>query len=204
MTHWTYERLLQAGFEYLNDFQTNLKKVLAFLDPNDSEEYYNWEMCHHYSRTEKRSMNCVCGQNISMQFYVRHKETRDLLDIGSSCINHFPIEFQMVRDKILKKIKNPNIKFCKRCDKVVRRDVVEQYNHLKSIQDIFCKKCLKIVESEKKYKIDILNTKIKWGKYKGLTLKEINTHNRNYLIWLSDKCYDPILKKKINYIIQLK
>lgn len=124
MTHYTQEVLAKIVTGYSTNKKLNLKKVLAHLDPNDSDDYHNWQL---FDEVIEENIKCACSQDIYKVHKLVHKETGYTISVGSECIKKFSPELKHQVNRILALHKQPNNKYCKHCDKKVRDSVVEQY-----------------------------------------------------------------------------
>ena len=203
MTHRTQDSLIASGFEYGVTKFCNLKRALAWVDPNNSESIDNWDVDRSFGGSDKGyyGKGCVCGKDILYEWRIKHKETQDTMEIGSVCIGKFfdadAVKFVANAKTLMEK---PNAKFCPMCHRKVRDSVVEQYP---DEDEVYCKSCYKKKLFEKKRKLhNALGTKIWFGKHKNHTLGYILATDKSYLIWLSKNSYNTRIKNHCEIILQ--
>lgn len=124
---------------------------------------------------------CKCGHGIKQNCYIRHKETKEIIIMGSCCIRKFEIK-----------------KFCFKCNK--------RHGRTKSTICIDCenedKLKIKELKQQQKEKIKLENTIITFGMHKNKTIKHIYENNINYFNWCITKNkeeYNKIFKDIVRY-----
>ena len=127
--HYTQEVLRSQGFEYHPDLYFNLKRAIAWVDPNNSESFDNWDICEIFGEHDKTECEegCVCGHDIRYEFRIKHKMTGDTMEIGSHCINRFSNEMKTKRNHMIQLRHNPTTKYCPTCNIKVSNTIVEKY-----------------------------------------------------------------------------
>ena len=135
--HYTFQGLIDKVL-YTNDKHENLKRVLEFLDPDDSRSYDNWE---DEGLAYRAALNCVCSMEIHDIHGVRHKTTGDTLDIGSSCIGKFSPEIKKAAAQRVYRMKHPENKYCDYCesDRALPKKYIEKFE---GMDKFYHKKCL--------------------------------------------------------------
>ena len=146
MTTYTYDMLVGL-LEYSGDCNTNLRLVLAYLDPDNSDSYDNWLLLGPVA--EEFEINCACSHEIQNNFKIIHKTTGDMVIIGSSCVSKFSTEMRIAVGRHVRRLNdNTGAKYCSApdCNKKINQSVVIQYptqekHYHKSCLDKVFKKC---------------------------------------------------------------
>ena len=127
--HYTQEVLSSQGFVYHPDLFGNLKRAMAWVDPNHSERFDNWDIDETFGRRDKENYmpGCVCGHDILYEFRIKHKTTGDTMEIGSHCIDRFSDEMKIKRNHIVQLQHNPTTKYCPTCNIKVSPATAEKY-----------------------------------------------------------------------------
>lgn len=150
MTHHTHTDLCELVNYIKGDYHENLKKCLKYID-GKSWSFDNWDACDEPQTINKIASKCICSHDINEQNFIKHKITGDILTVGSRCIKRF-CDNQELKDNlnlIQKKRKNPNAKYCARCNKKVNDKISAEQNeengyyHKSCITGIYnkCWKC---------------------------------------------------------------
>jgi flagellar biosynthesis GTPase FlhF len=146
MTTYTYDMLFDL-LEYACDCNTNLRLVLAYLDPDNSNSYDNWILSDEV--VVETEINCACSHEIQNNFKIKHKTTGDMVIIGSSCVSKFSKEMHIAVGRRVRRLKDTTgAKYCSDpdCNKKINKSVVIQYptqekHYHKSCLDKVFKKC---------------------------------------------------------------
>jgi hypothetical protein len=136
MTHYTYLDMKDV-IDYGSDYNKNLRMVLAYLDPDHTDSYDNWEDMDQAISTDAR---CVCKMEIVHVHGVRHTITGNTLDIGSSCIGKFSPQMKKDANRRVYRLHHPDNVYCAHCDKTVSKTGVEKYD---GMENHYHSKCLK-------------------------------------------------------------
>jgi hypothetical protein len=127
MAIYTYEEL-RGLIQYTTDCNTNLRLVLAYLDPDNSDSYDNWKLSGHVEKDICN--NCACSHDIQNNFMVKHNTSGDILIIGSSCVSKFSDKMRKDVNRHLRRLNdNTDSKYCEfsECNKKITKAVVEQF-----------------------------------------------------------------------------
>jgi hypothetical protein len=148
MTYYDLEEL-KKHVNYDGNYHKNLKKVLQYLTPEGKFNFDDWEIEDGVIKHTLYDYKCSCEHTIQFEYRVKHKVTGDSISIGCQCINLFNNDTRKKRNVILRKCKNPNSKYCPRCDKKVQDTVVKLYP---TTENIYHKSCWKKKEAEERIK----------------------------------------------------
>ena len=110
---FTYNDLADK-IDYSGDYNADLLKVLAYLDPNKSSSYKNWALVPENGETSA-PCNCVCGHAIVNQFRAYHSVTKDCIVLGSDCIGKFGNDTRLKANRLVRQLRNPAGTFCHMC-----------------------------------------------------------------------------------------
>ena len=105
---------LQDKIDYTGNYNADLLKVLAYLDPNKSSSYNNWALVPD-DRGTVATTKCVCGHYIQNQFRAYHSVTKDCILVGSDCIGKFSNDSRLKVNRLVRQIRNPTGTFCPMC-----------------------------------------------------------------------------------------
>ena len=100
MVHYTLQILSDEGFVFPQDEVNNLKCVIAWVDPNNSESFQNWEIDKSFKAPKHyvSGMGCVCGSAVYLDEYrIKHIKTGDTVEIAKCCVYTFTND---VRDRL--------------------------------------------------------------------------------------------------------
>ena len=102
MVHYTQEKLRNEGFVYSTDLFGNLKRVMAWTDPNNSSSFNNWDIDTDFGEVDKGDYveGCVCGHHIMYEYKAIHETTGDTMESGSKCIDRLSDEIRIRRNEI--------------------------------------------------------------------------------------------------------
>lgn len=151
MVNFTYDDL--AGvLPYTKDNFSNLKMVLAHLDPDGIGDFKNWTLVavRDLSQTNEPypCNKCVCSHHIEDRFTVKHITTGDVIVIGSTCVGRFTGKLKIAVGRERRRRKDTTgAKYCANpdCNKKIKQSVVEQYSgkeqhyHKSCLEEIFGK-----------------------------------------------------------------
>lgn len=210
------------------NYRHNLLLVMRHIDPNDSDSFENWKWYGMGGSDLTSNGNCVCSHDIRYVFHAEHKETTDIIELGSECINLFDPLFKKITHRAITLHKHPTNKYCPKCDKKVQGTVVAQYPNE---QEIYHKSCYKkhkqeLHDNEKlkcnwcefeparkdfKEHMKIHDAEIKlhnakqrrltFGKHNGKTLSEIYKSDRGYVSWLRQNAYNDSLMEDVKLLL---
>jgi hypothetical protein len=138
MTHYSYVDLKDVIDFEAGRYNENLRKVLAYLDPNGSDSYDNWI---DEDSVYESNNNCCCSKEIKHTHGIKHKLTGDTLDIGSQCIFKFSGDIKMRSQRRLTKLKHPSKSYCKSCIVCLPDSYVDSYKS-KGMVEFYHKTCL--------------------------------------------------------------
>ena len=122
---------LSDKIDYSGNFNVDLLKVLAYLDPNKSSSYDNWSLVPDNSKTSA-TIKCVCGHAIVNQFRAYHSVTKDCIVLGSDCIGKFSNDSRLKANRLVRQIRNPAGTFCHICLKKATTSIVNDGKHYHS------------------------------------------------------------------------
>ena len=80
---------LSDKIDYSGNFNVDLLKVLAYLDPNKSSSYDNWSLVPDNSKSSA-TIKCVCGHAIVNQFRAYHMITKDCMSGMTNSVRDLP------------------------------------------------------------------------------------------------------------------
>lgn len=97
---------------------------------NKEEPIREWEVLYHYRGAEGASnlYFCICSKLIQNRFYIQNKFTKEILTIGSDCIERFNMDLR-----------------CEKCDEVMGG----VYRRLRD-KDFICNLCKKEARAAKR------------------------------------------------------
>ena len=133
MVNYTYDDLA-AILPYTGDLFSNLKMVLAHLDPDGSVDFTNWKLVavRDLSQTNETYPcdKCICSHHIEDKFTAKHRTTGDTIIIGSTCVGRFSgkLKIEVGRERRRRK-DTTGAKYCSApdCNKKINQSVVNQY-----------------------------------------------------------------------------
>ena len=130
---------LREKVAYTGNCHTNLLKVLAYLDPNSSSSYDNWELI---SEQSKQASHCVCNHIISKGFLAIHKRTKETIIVGSDCVGKFSYDTRIKANRLVRQLKNPSNLFCHVCLKKATKGILHKgkYYHKNCLKCSVCSK----------------------------------------------------------------
>ena len=127
---FTYNDLVDK-IPYTGNFNADLLKVLAYLDPNKSSSYNNWVLVPDTSKSSA-TIKCVCGHAIVNQFRAYHSVTKDCIVVGSDCIGKFSNDSRLKVNRLVRQLRNPTGKFCPMCLKKATNGIENDGKHYHS------------------------------------------------------------------------
>ena len=127
---FTYNDLVDK-VPYSGNFNVDLLKVLAYLDPNKSSSYDNWALVPQ-NRETSTTTKCVCGHYIQNQFKAYHMITKDCIIIGSDCMGKFSNDSRLKVNRLVRQLRNPNSLYCHLCLKKTTNGVENKGHHYHS------------------------------------------------------------------------
>lgn len=231
MEHWTQRKLRAAGFVYGTELFDNLKRALAWVDPNNSQSFDNWDIEIFMIDKKDYEEGCVCGHTIRYEHRIRHKEIGDTMEIGSHCIDRFSDEIKRKRMAMSRHILNLDCTYCKKCERKIPQKTIDKFpdeeilyhkscwkKHQKEVYDneaVVCMWC-----EEKPARKDLAthtethadeialhnaeNRMMKWGKHNNRSLCYIARFDGKYLKWIANNAYTDDLRNDAMIVLKKK
>ena len=160
--------------------------IYSCYDSMDIEDNYNTSETH-----------CICGVRIHRNYYIKNCETDEVYTVGSECINNWEIDprkrerLRNHKKKLAYKRKyNEEAIICNICNKIINKRKCSC-----NLRDTPAGECFDIWKRITQKRMENIGyyTRIKLGKYKGLTYYELFCVSR-------DDDYPDLLKEVCNYI----
>lgn len=128
--------------------------------------------------------NCICGHDIEHNYWIKNKYTFKILTVGSCCMKKFDIGKVVTKkcEKCFEPHKNRSNNLCNNC-----RKILDEESKLK------CKMCDCSLNKNNKTQVcsdckpvdrELLYETVTFGKYSGLSFKEILEKDFNYCRWI--------------------
>ncbi len=200
--HWTFVDLQEVVVYEHNDFKGNLRRAMAYIDPQGRDDHNLWHNVKYTNGDDVRvEGNCCCGHDIVHHYTIEHRDTMDTMTIGSSCIRKFHNKKMdsAVRDSVNSR-QWPNRVVCPLCDKTVSREPKTDSCGKPIVEHRSCrlKAEAKAVKAKAEYE-EASGYQLRYGVHAGETLGELvnSIEGVEYLTFLAKNTRSVRLRKAI-------